>query len=221
MTPYEQELSKIGETVGWAASADIKKLKLAVVGASEASIIAIGSGGSFTVASLLCSLHEAFTGRVSRAVTPLELICNPSLASTSPIFIISAEGKNPDILEALQRARQHSSRTVHVITNREQSPLMVRVKELNDVTSHIFELNEKDGYLATNSLVFDASLIARAYGELDRQGAPIDYRVDEISFGNLSLDTWLRSSQLFTHEAATRGSIIIVYSPNLRPIAED
>jgi hypothetical protein len=31
MTPYEQELSKIGETVGWAASADIKKLELAVV----------------------------------------------------------------------------------------------------------------------------------------------------------------------------------------------
>ena len=68
MTPYEQELSKIGETVGSAAAADIKKLKLAIVGASEASIIAVGSGGSFTVASLLCSLHEAFTGRVSRAV---------------------------------------------------------------------------------------------------------------------------------------------------------
>ncbi len=221
MTPYEQELSKIGATVGSAASADIKKLKLAVVGASEASIIAIGSGGSFTVASLLCSLHEAFTGRVSRAVTPLELICNPSLASTSPIFIVSAEGKNPDILEALQRARQHSSRTVHVITNREQSPLMGRVKELNDVTSHVFELNEKDGYLATNSLVFDASLIARAYGELDRQGASIDYRVDKVAFGNLSLDAWLRSSKSFTHEAATRGSLIIVFSPNLRPIAED
>jgi fructoselysine-6-P-deglycase FrlB-like protein len=83
-----------------------------IAGASEASIIAVGSGGSFTVASLLCNLHEYYTGRVSRAVTPLELICNPTLAATSPIFITSAEGKNPDILEALQRARQHSSRTV-------------------------------------------------------------------------------------------------------------
>src|SRR3954468_25050247 len=127
MTPYEQELSKIGETVGSAAAADINKLKLAIVAASEASIIAVGSCGSFTVASLLCSLHESYTGRVSRAVTPLELICNPTLASTSPIFIISAEGKNPDILEALQRARQYSSRTVHVITNRGASPLMAKV----------------------------------------------------------------------------------------------
>lgn len=221
MTPYEQELSKIGKTVESAASADIKNLKQAIAGASEASIIAIGSGGSFTVASLLCSLHEAFTGRVSRAVTPLELICNPTLAATSPIFIISAEGKNPDILEALQRARQHSSRTVHVITNREQSPLMDRVRELNDVTPHVFNLNEKDGYLATNSLVFDASLIARAYGELDRQGASINYRVDEITFGEHSLEAWLSSAKDFIATAAARGNLIIVFSPNLRPIAED
>jgi len=62
MTPYEQELSRIGETVGWAASADIKKLKLAVVGASEASIIAIGSGGSFTVASLLAAYTKHLPG---------------------------------------------------------------------------------------------------------------------------------------------------------------
>src|SRR6266446_891247 len=137
MTPYEQELSRIGETVGWAASADIKKLKLAVVGASEASIIAVGSGGSFTVASLLCSLHEAYTGHVSRAVTPLELICNPTLASASPIFVVSAEGKNPDVLEALERARKYGSRAVHVITNRTDSPLMDRVKSLKDVSAQI------------------------------------------------------------------------------------
>lgn len=221
MTPYEQELSKIGETVKAATSANIEKLKTAIAAASEASIIAVGSGGSFTVASLLCSLHEGFTGRVSRAVTPLELICNPTLASTSPIFIVSAEGKNPDILEALHRARQHSSRTVHVITNREHSPLMDQVKELNDVTPHVFELKEKDGYLATNSLVFDATVIARTYGELDRQGVSIDYRVDQITFGELSLENWIRSSASFVGEAAKRGSLIIVFSPNLRPIAED
>ena len=120
MTPYEEELSHLAQTIEAAAAADITGLKSAIVGASEASIIAIGSGGSYTVASLLCSLHEAYTGRVSRAITPLELICNPTLAVTSPIFVISAEGKNPDILEALQRARAYSSRTVHVITNRMQ-----------------------------------------------------------------------------------------------------
>ncbi len=116
-TPYESELSKLQTSLNRAATAELSKLKSAIAGASESSLIAVGSGGSFTVASLLCSLHESYTGRVSRSITPLELICNPTLASTSPIFIISAEGKNPDILEALKRAREHSSRAVHVVTN--------------------------------------------------------------------------------------------------------
>jgi hypothetical protein len=98
---------------------------------------------------------------------------------------------------------------------------MEQVKELNDVTPHVFELREKDGYLATNSLVFDATVIARTYGELDRQGVSIDYRVDQIAFGELSLENWIRSSASFVNEAAKRGSLIIVFSPNLRPIAED
>lgn len=221
MTPYEEELAKLASTVDNAGMTEIAGLKSAIEGASEASIIAVGSGGSFTVASLLCSLHEAYTGRVSRAVTPLELICNPTLASTSPIFIISAEGKNPDILEALQRARQYSSRTVHVVTNRDDSPLMKRVSELHDVTPHVFSLAEKDGYLATNSLVFDAALVARAYGELDRQGRQIHFRVDELEFDDLSLPRWIEASTQFAKEVASRGSLIIVFSPHLRPIAED
>jgi fructoselysine-6-P-deglycase FrlB-like protein len=118
LTNYEQELSHLDATLARAADAEIDLLKGAITAASDSSIIAVGSGGSFTVASLFCTLHEAYTGRVSRAVTPLELICNPTLASASPIFIVSAEGKNPDVLEALQRARLQSSRAVHVVTNR-------------------------------------------------------------------------------------------------------
>ncbi len=220
-TPYERELSHLDATLVRAAEADISLLKGAIAGASEASLIAVGSGGSFTVASLLSTFHEAYTGRVSRAVTPLELICNPTLASTSPIFIVSAEGKNPDILEALQRARQHSSRAVHVITNCAASPLMDRVSSLNDVRAHLFELKDKDGYLATNSLMFDASLIARAYGELDQRLELKPLAVDEVILGGLSLKQWLASSAAFVCEAVSRRGLIIVFSPRLRPIAED
>ena len=221
MTPYELELSHLDETLQRATNAEVKGLMAAIAGASEASIIAVGSGGSFTVASLLCKLHESYTGRVSRAVTPLELICNPTLAATSPIFLVSAEGKNPDILEALQRAREHSSRTVHVITNRGNSPLMERASLLHDVTPHVFELTEKDGYLATNSLVLDATLVARAYGELDGQEFPISIESEKLEFDGLPLRRWLESSSPFIREAVNRRSLIVVFSPRLRPIAED
>ena len=161
---YEGELAQLGDSYAAACAADIETLKLAIASTAEASMIGVGSGGSFTVASLLCSLHEAYTGRVSRPSTPLEIICTPALAASSPVFLVSAEGKNPDIVEALERSRRFSSRTVHVLTNRQDSPLMAHVQALPGVKPYVFELTKKDGYLATNSLLLDAVLVARAYG---------------------------------------------------------
>src|SRR5438105_6311740 len=96
---YDGELEELGHSYAAACTADIHFLKLAIASSAESSMIGVGSGGSFTAASLLCSLHETYTGRVSRPSTPLEIICSPALASSSPVFLVSAEGKNPDIVE--------------------------------------------------------------------------------------------------------------------------
>lgn len=218
---YDEELDQLGVTYRDAFVSDIAYLKEAIASTAESSVIGVGSGGSFTVASLLCNLHEAFTGRVSRPSTPLEIICNPTLASSSPVFLISAEGKNPDIVEALERARLRSSRTVHVLTNRLDSPLMEHVSELPGVKPYVFELSKKDGYLATNSLLLDATLVARAYGELngDRQDLPAD--IDAFRIGQQPLSGWISDAEPFIAEAVKRGALTIVYSPLLRPVATD
>lgn len=218
---YEEELGKLSKTYEKALASDITELKTAIAGVSESSIIGVGSGGSYTVASLLCNLHEAYTGRVSRPSTPLEIICNPTLASASPVFLISAEGKNPDICEALMRARRHSARTVHIVTNRENSSLAEKAISLSDVKRHVFDLPEKDGYLATNSLLYDAILIARAYGELDL-GEPIfPPSIEDLRVGGQSIQEWMREVEAFAGRAMRCGAVIVTYSPYLRPIAAD
>lgn len=220
-TYYDGELAELGNTFFAAMSANIEPLKLAIASAAESSIIGVGSGGSFTVASLLCNLHELYTGRVSRPSTPLEIICNPTLAASSPVFMISAEGKNPDIIEVLERARRHSSRTVHVVTNRGSSPLMEHVRELPEVTPHVFELAKKDGYLATNSLLLDAVLIARAYGALHSEAVQFPESLDGLRIGGHSVQEWLVGAQEFVRKAVPRKGLIIVFSPLLRPVAAD
>lgn len=221
LTHYEDELAQLGHTFAAALAEDIEPLKAAIAGTAEASVIGVGSGGSFTVASLLCNLHEAYTGRVSRPSTPLEIICNPTLASSSPVFLISAEGKNPDIIEALVRARRHSSRTVHVLTNRAKSPLMDHVAALPGVKPFVFELARKDGYLATNSLLLDAVLVAKAYGELN--GGPDQFPSDfaTLRVAGHPLMRWLATTGPFVDEVARRGALTVLYSPLLRPIATD
>ncbi|AEA65671.1 HAD family hydrolase [Burkholderia gladioli] len=218
---YEVELAELGNSYSAACTADIDALKLAIASTAEASMIGVGSGGSFTVASLLCSLHEAYTGRVSRPSTPLEIICTPALASSSPVFLVSAEGKNPDIVEALERARRFSSRTVHVLTNRQDSPLMEHVQELPGVKPYVFELAKKDGYLATNSLLLDAVLMARAYGELNGRPQPMPSEITALRVGEQTVQEWLVAAQPFIAEAVRRGALTVVYSPLLRAIATD
>lgn len=214
MTQYDVELGLLGSTYERAIKADVSALKRAIAGASESSIIGVGSGGSFTVATLLSNLHEAYTGRVSRAATPLEIICNPTLAASSPVFFISAEGKNPDIVEALDRARQRSSRPIHVLTNRESSPLMERAAQRSGTLAHVFQLADKDGYLATNSLLLDAVLVARAYSELDGDAHPLPDSINELEIGGLSIDARLADFEAFSAEMTRRKGVIIVYAPS-------
>ena len=218
---YNAELAQLATTYESAISADLAGLKAAIAGASESSLIGVGSGGSFTAASLLCNLHESYTGRVSRPSTPLEIICNPTLAASSPVFLISAEGKNPDIIEALERSRLHSARAIHVVTNRKTCPLVERVSQLTDITTHVFDLTEKDGYLATNSLLLDAVVLARSYGELDRSIDQFPRKLSDLRIGNQTVEDWVRAAKPFAIESASRGAITILYSPLLKPIATD
>jgi HAD superfamily hydrolase (TIGR01484 family) len=218
---YDAELASLGLSYADAASRNIDRLKSAIAAAGMSSIVGVGSGGSFTVASLLCGLHEAYAGRVSRASTPLELICNPNLASASPVFLLSAEGKNPDIIESLRRARNHSSRPIHVITNRTNSPLTDAALSLSDVRLHTFELQSKDGYLATNSLLFDAVIIARAYGDFDPAAQPLPKSIAELAGPCGSLEAQISELGAFADIVANRGAVIVLYAPQLRAVAID
>lgn len=220
-TQYDQELARLDETYVDAIQINVSGLKKAFTDASEESVIAVGSGGSFTIASLICSLHEKYTGRLSRSSTPLELIWNPTLAASSPVFLVSAEGKNPDILEALHRARLHSSREIHIITNRASTPLIERAQQLTDISIHHFPLSAKDGYLATNSLLLDAVLVARAYAELDGAKDSFPASMAELKLRTQSVEDWTDGIEHFARETVARKGIIIVHSPLMKPVAAD
>lgn len=220
-THYDVELRRLGATYAAGLTVDVSPLMSAILSASESSIVAVGFGGSFTIASLLCNLHESYTGRLSRAATSLELICNPTLAAAAPVFLISAEGKNPDIIGALRRARAHTSRTIHVLTNRPESPLLDCARELSNVNTLLFETETRDGYLATNSLLLNAVLLARAYHELGARDDTFPADIGALTLASQTIDTWLATAETFAKNAFTAGAVLTTYSPPLRPIAAD
>jgi fructoselysine-6-P-deglycase FrlB-like protein len=217
---YRAEIDSLPAVIDAAEKGDIGDLRRSIEAASTAGILGVGSGGSFSAATFLCHLHEIFTGRLSRPATPLEIICNPTLAAESPVFIISSEGKNPDVVEALTRARNWSARAVHVISNRSESPLTVEARSHTDVRVHVFPLPEKDGYLATRSLVLNATQIARSYLQLDGANSDIPSALRSVAMEDSPARAWLKDERL-VDEVASRQGVILVHSPLLRPIAID
>ncbi len=72
---YPSELRRIPETIDWALRQDIAALRRTLLRELGGhNLVAIGSGGSLVAALFAALLHEAVTGRLAGAATPLEAI---------------------------------------------------------------------------------------------------------------------------------------------------
>lgn len=161
--PYASELAQLGATYAWARGIDISSLRQAVRAAGCLPLITIGSGGSLSVAHLMAGLHRRYTGRIASVATPLEMITD-RLDPQVSAWLLSAGGSNVDILATFSVLAQREPRQLAVMCGRPNSPLTERAKQHPYVDLLEFVVPAgKDGFLATNSLLAFAVLIARAY----------------------------------------------------------
>ena len=160
---FSDEIEYIPQALTWAVEQDVKILSRSLAGLSGKNLIGIGSGGSSTVAAFIALLHELTFGLVSRSTTPGEFLAHQHCMDNSCAALISAEGKNSDILAALDRVALFEMPSIALVLSRE-SPLVARCREMGTTTVASFQMPwEKDGFLATNSLVATMVLVARAY----------------------------------------------------------
>ena len=125
------------------------------------NMVAIGSGGSLVAASFASLLHEAATGRLARAATPLEAITRSPLRDTGAL-LLSARGTNSDIMRVARILPELGYDVVSGLTTHRGSPLE-RILTGYGATTHDFAVpGGKDGFLATNSLIATLVLLYRA-----------------------------------------------------------
>jgi hypothetical protein len=98
-------------------------------------------------------------------MTPLQLVSTPTDLRDVGIFIPTAGGKNPDVLGTFRHLVAEEPRGLMVWCATRDSPLASAAAKFRFVDLHEFELPcGKDGFLAVNSLLAFAVLLARAYG---------------------------------------------------------
>lgn len=212
---YASEMSRLADTFAWVNEADVGKLRSAVRFTGGMPMRAVGSGGSLTVAHSLAHLHQRHARQLGVAQTPLEL----AELGAAPLsnWLLSAEGSNVDILGAAERLACEEPRQLAILCGRPGSPLA-------DIgSSHQFidlclypPPSGKDGFLATNSLLGFAALLARSYieefhdqEEWKAVGSIVEplLRMDSAETESWMAGTeslWSRHTILALHDANTR-----------------
>lgn len=202
---FSDEIEYIPQALAWALEQDVTLLTRSLAGLSGKNLISIGSGGSSTVAAFIASLHESNFGLVSRSITPGEFLAHQHILENSCAALISAEGKNLDILAAADRVASLEMPGLALVL-KAQSPLEVQCRATGTTTVTSFQMPwGKDGYLATNSLLATMVLASRAYGS---QGVEQIKKVDR---------TWLTqrrayiANQCLAEHMSSRKSLAVLY----------
>lgn len=161
---FVDELQQLPATMQWAVEQDVALLRRAVQLYGDRGLLAVGSGGSFTAAAYAADQHFRVYGRPSQAITPLEVFQVPTNAAANAAgLLLSAEGKNHDILAAAKQLRLRACPTIG-LTLRSTSPLVELSDETGAASLAAYDMPwGKDGYLATNSLIATLILLWRAY----------------------------------------------------------
>lgn len=152
------------EQLAW--EQDVGPLEALLRSISSKQLMAVGSGGSLTVAQLAAQLHRQYAERLSEAVAPLEATLRRRTHDTAAI-LFSARGRNPDILRALRALRNKDFSAVGVVCATRGSVLASEARKYNDaqVIEGPFD-RRVDRFLATQSLVSTAILITRAFSNV-------------------------------------------------------
>ena len=160
--PFGHELEKINETFKWALNTPINNGELLEILKRPSFIV--GSGGS-TSACVFLTLLQLNQGYLSTALTPLDFqYAKNAINKDSSVVLISASGKNSDILFAFDTAIKHEPKSITSLCLRKDSPLHKKSTKYSITKTIEFENPAgKDGFLATNSLIAYFVIIQRLY----------------------------------------------------------
>lgn len=150
--PFQSELNQLGDTIRWASTELLPQTKPTWLDCTVPAYC-IGSGGSQSAADFLARLIRFGEG-FAWATTPLEYLHLGDSSSRSSAFLMSANGKNKDIMAAAKLAVRNESVLIGALTTRKGSPLAAEIGGYS--AGSILELDTpsgKDGFLATNSLI--------------------------------------------------------------------
>jgi len=162
--PYAQELATLPDSIAWAQGLDTGVLARFVRLSRGLPLVAVGSGGSAAAAHFAALLHRHYTLAPAQHATPLEVLLTVPMLAQSAVLLLSASGRNQDVLFTSRAAIGAEVPALACITASPDNPLSRNVEQYTRGFPFAEQIpTGKDGFLATNSLIGTLVVLARAY----------------------------------------------------------
>lgn len=163
--PFKEELKKISDTIRWAEQQDVTRLAHFLFAENkQRPLVCIGSGGSLSACHYAVQLYLQRNGVLAQAMTPLQLMYSgKEIIRNSKLLFLSASGKNKDILNAIKYGVKYNETSMMSLTLRKNNPTEELLGNYPKVLRWCEDIpSEKDGFLATNSLIATFTLLCKA-----------------------------------------------------------
>jgi len=216
--PYQSELSRLSGTSRWANAQPVDVLAKSLSSIGQTPLIVVGSGGSLAACHFASQLRQRYAGVLAKAMTPLEFSQSAQELRSAAVMVISAGGRNPDIIEAFRAAAIAEVQRIILIAGNAKSPLVSLAKRCDRADVHTFvPPSGKDGFLATNSLLSFYVILYRA--QLAAAGVAVD--TDKDSDSLLPDASALSEIEACSRKLWDRDHLIILHGPGLLSIGVD
>ncbi len=215
---YEKELLHLGDTINELIEKDISELISFFKLSKGNSVLTIGSGGSYSVASTTEFLLNK-GGYFAKAVTPFALQNELLEIHDSAVMLFTAGGRNKDTLNAYSFLSDMEPKVTITLCTRLNAPIK-KIQKYH-TTNFYYEMNlnaGKDGFLATNSLIASVVLIAKGihmitgdeFFQLNNNiwNSDMEYIVGKMSITGLD-------------DVLSRETILVLYGGIATPVAVD
>ncbi|MGP1537256.1 HAD hydrolase family protein [Bacteroides heparinolyticus] len=208
--PFKGELKKLSETIRWAEQQDVTRLAQFLFAENkQIPLVCIGSGGSLSACHYAVQLYQQCNGVLAQAMTPLLLMyAGHNIIRSSKLLFLSASGKNKDILSAIKYGVKYNETGMMSLTLRKNNPTEELLEQYPKVQRWCEDIpSEKDGFLATNSLLATFTLLCKA-------ACASKFQVSRFKLNDLQSET-------FNLNLSVIQNFIVMYGATGEPVAWD
>jgi len=213
--PFNSELEKISDTIKWAEEQDTSPLSRYLFAENrQTPLVCIGSGGSLSACHYAAMLYKQRNGVLAQAMTPLQLMYSGrEIIRSSKLLFLSASGKNKDILNVIKYGVKYNETGMMSLTLRKNNPTEELLEQYPKVQRWCEDIpSEKDGFLATNSLVATFTLLWKA-----AEGA--EFQESNFKWNSLQPETYKLVPA--TSNLSAIQNFIVLYGAAGEPVAWD